>query len=250
MPSKNRSIIYLAALILLLELLILLFFFHFLSHIHNYLETLFYLLTITAVITPILYIYIIKPYIQANLALQNHMTKLALHDDLTQLGNRRALHENLSRLLALNTRHALHGAVLYIDLDKFKSVNDQYGHDVGDAVLIAITQRLINSIRKEDIACRVGGDEFVLLLGFLDSDMAIARQKALQIAARIVAEVKKPIFVEQHTLHISLSIGLQLITSEQQSIDLILKNADAAMYQAKQSASTNIMEFNGSQTKH
>lgn len=159
---------------------------------------------------------------------QEQIEHLALYDSLTGLANRSLLNEQLQRSIHHARRSAESFALLFIDLDGFKSVNDTYGHDAGDALLIELGLRLQQRFRATDCCARIGGDEFVILL----NDIADAAT-AMTIAESIRALMAKPLHWHQHPLQVSASIGLALYPDDGDSADSLLTRADHAMYRAK-----------------
>ncbi len=159
----------------------------------------------------------------------------AFYDHLTGLANRLTLNERLERQLSRLSRHNRFGAILFIDLDNFKTINDSLGHHIGDTLLKTFATRAPSIIRKEDTVARLGGDEFVVLLSDLSSNELDAVKKAYKTAKKLHNLMKEPIVIEEHKLHITLSIGIVTIGSKQDNINDILKHADIAMYKAKQS---------------
>ena len=152
----------------------------------------------------------------------------ALHDPLTDLANPRLFEDRVTQALAIARRRQNKLAMLFIDLDRFKSVNDTHGHKVGDGVLRAVAERLSESVREEDTVARIGGDEFGILLqgpvGNGDAEVA---------AQRIVAAMCEPFFVHDLTLSIGASIGVTIFPDPSDSYDSVVSRADSAMYQAK-----------------
>ncbi len=160
--------------------------------------------------------------------LEEELAHQALHDSLTGLPNRVLLMDRLSHALARAGREGQRVAVLFLDLDRFKTVNDSLGHDAGDELLAAVAQRLRGCLRAEDTAARLGGDEFVVLLASL-SDAG----EAIQVAERIVERLETPFRVGGREVRISTSVGIALSQpAEGRPIDL-LREADGAMYRAK-----------------
>ncbi len=155
---------------------------------------------------------------------------LALHDTLTQLPNRAHLREQLESTLALARRRGCLLAVLFIDLDNFKSVNDSLGHHVGDELLCRVAQRLTTNVRDSDLVSRLGGDEFVVVL----SEVANS-QDAAMVAQKLLEAVSAPIDIEGHRLTVSPSIGISLFPADGDSGDDLIRHADSAMYLAKES---------------
>lgn len=153
---------------------------------------------------------------------------LAYHDVLTNLPNRALFNDRLSQALIAAKRNDTLLAVMFLDLDGFKMVNDSYGHDVGDALLIEVAQRIKASLRHTDTVSRMGGDEFIILLSEVASTEA-----ALAIAEKIRVSVKRVFEVQQAKLHVSMSIGVAMYPEHSGEEITLLKAADAAMYHAK-----------------
>lgn len=160
--------------------------------------------------------------------LQNMISHLALHDALTGLPNRRLLMEHLIRDIEGSRRENKHLAVLVLDLDNFKDINDQYGHHVGDEVLVKVAQRLQYLLRKCDVIARIGGDEFVIPVPHLQT-----KKQAQVVAAKIIEAFKEPIQVENTRLTVSFSIGVAMFPENAEDPLELIKAADQAMYLAK-----------------
>jgi diguanylate cyclase (GGDEF)-like protein len=158
---------------------------------------------------------------------------LAFYDNLTGLPNRRLLHDRLHRALATSARSGRKGALLFIDLDNFKLLNDVYGHNVGDAMLVQVAQRLYGCVREGDTVARLGGDEFVVLLETLSEKPEEAAATAKIIGEKILAILHRPYQLADQTHLASASIGVTMFLGHRDSIDELLKRADIAMYQAK-----------------
>ncbi|MCC8998472.1 MAG: EAL domain-containing protein, partial [Candidatus Contendobacter sp.] len=161
-------------------------------------------------------------------AAEQRIEHLAYYDALTDLPNRTLLNQRAELALALAARHRAGLAVLFLDLDHFKDVNDSLGHAEGDALLIQVAARLQEITRDTDTVCRLGGDEFVLLLP--DAD----QEGALQVADKVLTAFRQPFPLAGHHLRITVSIGIALYPHDGQNVNDLLKNADAALYQAKQ----------------
>ncbi len=159
----------------------------------------------------------------------------AHYDSLTNLANRRLLQDRLKTAIAASQRHNWIGAILFLDLDHFKNINDSFGHPVGDALLVEVAQRLKNSVREEDTVARLGGDEFIVMLCQLSDKVDEAENKAEHLAQVIIENLTKQVNIESHQLHISTSIGITLFSDMNNNSDDILKYADLALYQAKNS---------------
>ena len=162
------------------------------------------------------------------------INRLAHTDPLTQLPNRRLLIAHLEKLIAGTVRHKVRGAVLLMDLDGFKVINDIYGHDAGDAVLVEISKRLRSNTRPEDSVGRLGGDEFVVLIHHLDANHEVARDIMLRMAEKLIKLVNKPIIFGGTSLIVGASIGIRLFGSEELDTETAIREADVAMYHAKQ----------------
>ena len=158
----------------------------------------------------------------------------ASHDFLTGVNNRKSLMEKLQEEFARAKRHDFFDAFLFIDLDGFKSVNDSYGHKIGDSVLINVCRRLESCIREEDYIARIGGDEFCVILVDVNKNEEIAKENTRKITEKILLSISKPIDMEQHNIQISASIGIKLFPDGVQDINDIINKADMAMYQAKE----------------
>jgi diguanylate cyclase (GGDEF)-like protein/PAS domain S-box-containing protein len=181
--------------------------------------------------------------------MEERIRQLAYHDALTMLPNRRLLIDHLHLAMARHKRSARYGALMFMDLDNFKPLNDMHGHDAGDLLLIEVAQRLKASVREIDTVARFGGDEFVVMLSDLDEEAEASRAHALGVAEKIRSTLSAPYrllvrrsaggeSVVEH--HCSASIGVVLFLSQAGEEDELLRRADAAMYQAKQAGRNTI----------
>jgi len=169
---------------------------------------------------------------------------LAFSDPLTGLPNRRLLLDRLEQAMAATLRHGYQGALLFIDLDDFKTLNDTLGHDKGDLLLQQITHRLIGCVREGDTVARLGGDEFVVLLENLISTAPEAAAQAQVVAVKILSALGQPYELEGHGHHSTASIGVTLFGGPQrESIDEPLKRGELAMYEAKAAGRNSIRLF-------
>lgn len=173
---------------------------------------------------------------------QREIERLAYSDELTGLPNRRLLLDRLQHAMDRETREGSLGALLFIDLDHFKTVNDSLGHLVGDSLLCEVTARLAGQLRAEDTLARMGGDEFVVLLEALDANPQLAGEQAAVTAEKLLKCLEAPYVVDGHELSVSASIGIALHPFGEQNAADVLKQADTAMYRAKQ-AGRNALHF-------
>ncbi|TYQ12449.1 UNVERIFIED_ORG: diguanylate cyclase (GGDEF)-like protein [Zoogloea ramigera] len=174
----------------------------------------------------------------------NH--RLAFYDVLTGLPNRRLLMDRIEQLLASSQRGATFSAVMFVDLDRFKTINDARGHAIGDAVLCKVAARLEQAVRKADTVARIGGDEFVVLLGHLADDLAGASQAALAVADKIRAAIGQDVEIDGQLYRCTASIGVTMLPrvggADHSALDL-LREADTAMYRAKSGGRNGVAFF-------
>jgi diguanylate cyclase (GGDEF)-like protein/PAS domain S-box-containing protein len=167
--------------------------------------------------------------VSAAQAMALQMAHSAQHDFLTGLPNRMLFNDRVNQAIALAPRHRKNIAVLFLDLDGFKHINDSLGHPIGDKLLQSIAKRLVNCVRLSDTVSRQGGDEFVVLL----SEIAQVQDPAIT-ARRLLQAVADPHFIDQHDLHVTTSIGVSVYPDDGLDAETLIKNADTAMYQAKE----------------
>ncbi len=165
---------------------------------------------------------------------QREIERLAYSDELTGLPNRRLLLDRLQHAMAREQREGRYGALLFIDLDHFKTVNDSLGHPVGDGLLREVTARLAGGLRAEDTLARLGGDEFVVLLEAMADTPDVAAEHAAEVGEKLLASLIGGYRIDGHELSISASIGISLHPLGGQAAADVLKQADTAMYRAKQ----------------
>jgi diguanylate cyclase (GGDEF)-like protein/PAS domain S-box-containing protein len=180
--------------------------------------------------------------ISARKGAEAEIERLAFYDSLTDLPNRRMLMDRLGRALAASQRNLHHGALLFIDLDNFKALNDTLGHHKGDMLLTQVAARLKECVRDVDTVARLGGDEFVVMLEELSTDSVAAAGQAELVARKVLHQLTQPYTLGNHEIHSSPSIGVTLFFQLQHSVEDLLKRADLAMYQAK-GAGRNTLRF-------
>ena len=164
---------------------------------------------------------------------EEEIQRLAFYDPLTQLPNRRLLMDRLKQALMTSTRSGQRGALMFLDLDHFKLLNDTLGHDLGDALLKQVATRLTTCVREGDTVARLGGDEFVVLLEGLSPAIAESAADAEAVANKILYALGQPYTLRWHHHESTPSIGIVVFKGDQESTDDLLKKADVAMYQAK-----------------
>ena len=169
--------------------------------------------------------------------------RLAFYDPLTNLPNRSLLRDRLQLALAHSARHRTHGAILFIDLDNFKILNDTKGHNIGDLLLIEVARRLHDCVRSGDTVARLGGDEFVIMLEDLSVEASSAAATAQEIGEKVLLSMSRPFTLQGFDHHSSSSIGISLFLDNMTSMDELFKYADSAMYQAKTSGRNAIRFF-------
>jgi diguanylate cyclase (GGDEF)-like protein/PAS domain S-box-containing protein len=166
-------------------------------------------------------------------AAKEKIANLAYYDPLTQLPNRRLFLDRLSQEIESNSRDGSRAALLFIDLDRFKNLNDTLGHHLGDLLLEQLASRLVSCVRKKDLVARLGGDEFFLLLTNLNGSEIECATRAKAFADKVMASFDTPFLLDEQPYSITASIGLTVLSEDLTSIDMVLKQADIAMYQAK-----------------
>jgi diguanylate cyclase (GGDEF)-like protein/PAS domain S-box-containing protein len=169
--------------------------------------------------------------------------RLAFYDPLTNLPNRSLLRDRLQLALAHSARHRTHGAILFIDLDNFKILNDTKGHNIGDLLLIEVARRLHDCVRSGDTVARLGGDEFVVMLEDLSEEVPSAAATAQEIGEKVLLSMSRPFTLQGFDHHSSSSIGISLFCGDGINMDELFKHADSAMYQAKTSGRNAIRFF-------
>lgn len=171
-------------------------------------------------------------------AIESRLAFLAHKDDLTGLLNRHSLQDRLAQALATANRYAQTVAVAFVDLDRFKAINDTLGHAAGDAVLTEVARRLRETLRESDILARIGGDEFVVALLDVEGPADVSH-----VAEKMLRALARPILMEGRTLHVNASIGLALYPGDGSDAETLIRNADTAMYHAKTRGRGNFQFF-------
>jgi diguanylate cyclase (GGDEF)-like protein len=178
--------------------------------------------------------------ITARKAAEERMRYLALHDALTDLPNRTLLNERLGQAILRAQRDKTHLALMYFDLDKFKPVNDTFGHEVGDLLLQSVARRVLACVRASDTVARIGGDEFVVLLPTLELD-----QDAQGVAEKIRQALEQPFEIAGQAFDVSTSLGLAIYPEHGQDAQTLTRHADEAMYLAKKQGRNRVVLYPG-----
>lgn len=179
---------------------------------------------------------------------EEEIRKIAYHDHLTGLPNRRLFMSFCKQAIAVADRDKEAFAILFLDLDLFKQINDQWGHDAGDSILVAVAQRIRNVVRASDIMCRLGGDEFVLLLANVRD-----REFVASIANKLINTISQPVTIQpanagvDQKINVGVSIGISLYPEDDVTLDTLLSKADHAMYEAKKAGCPSYHFHNGAQ---
>ncbi|MCP1727660.1 diguanylate cyclase (GGDEF)-like protein/PAS domain S-box-containing protein [Natronospira proteinivora] len=175
---------------------------------------------------------------------EERIHQLAFYDELTGLPNRRLLEERMGSAQSISNRHACYGAMLFLDLDAFKRLNDTLGHSVGDELLKTLAYKLNDRLRDSDTVARIGGDEFVIILNEVGQEENDAAQRAGLFAEDIQSVITEPLHLSGHDYRCSASIGITLFRGDQDSREELLRRADTAMYQAKATGRNSIRFYN------
>lgn len=187
------------------------------------------ILLLVSFIVFILIFYNLQKVLRESLYLRKKLEFLAFHDELTGLPNRRLFQKKVFEVIEQSPKKF---ALMYLDMDKFKFVNDHFGHDIGDAVLQQFVEKIKSNLRKDDIFARQGGDEFTVLIKDVDEE------EIVKIAERIINSFKEPIRVATNSFQISTSIGIAIYPENGKDYLTLLKNADLALYEAKKKRNT------------
>ena len=176
-------------------------------------------------------------------AAEDRIEHLAFYDTLTQLPNRQLLMDRLQQALSQSARHTQIGALMFIDLDNFKTLNDTVGHAKGDSLLQQVALRLSSCVRKTDTVARLGGDEFVVMLEDLGYNTKVANDKTRVVGEKILAALSEPYDLAGYQHHGTCSVGITLFSQHQEGMGELLKQADLAMYQAKAAGRNSLCFF-------
>ena len=241
--TVKQIIIRITIIISLTELVIMLGLANIPHSFGIYTEVFFDVAVLAIVASPIIYIWVIKPFVIARDEALTQLTRMAYSDQLTELPNRHFLIEYTEKFIAESVRHKFYGALILIDLDDFKPINDTHGHNTGDAVLVEVAKRLQSNIRTEDVASRVGGDEFIILLNHITENISSASNEAICLAEKLQNLLSEPINYKNRKLHVGSSFGIRLLGVESIGVDAAIREADIALYSAKKEGKGRIVLF-------
>ena len=229
----NRQVIVRIAIVIFVAELLIMLFFTVIPALDWRLLAMFDALLLSLLTAPVICFWVIKPFVKLRDEALQEINILAHTDALTQIPNRLLIIKHLDKLIAESIRHKDYGALLLLDLDGFKAINDTYGHEAGDSVLIEVGKRVSANLRVEDDVGRFGGDEFIALIKRLGGDKQIAKVQAQSKATELIHHLNKPYDYEGNILNFGASIGIRMIGF--QTLDALdaLHDADTAMFQAK-----------------
>jgi diguanylate cyclase (GGDEF)-like protein len=239
--TARQVVVRISVIILTTEFLIMLVLGIVSDSLDTYVAALLDVVILAAVASPLIYLWVIRSFVVARDDALAEVRALALTDPLTQMPNRRMLTLHLEKFISGSARHRVHGALLLIDLDGFKAINDTDGHDAGDAVLIEVAKRIQSITREADVAARLGGDEFVVLIDRLEVDYDASRAQALLLAERLIQIISEPVAYAGKPLRVGASVGVRMLGSNLGRAQTlmssmapgVISDADAAMYGAK-----------------
>lgn len=183
---------------------------------------------------------------------ERQIIELAYHDSLTRLANRRLLADRLAQAMAVSKRSGRYGALIFLDLDRFKSLNDEHGHNVGDLLLTEVSRRIVSCVREVDFVARYGGDEFVVILENMDADKTASTRQSMVVANKILVALREPYVLKTRTTdgvetdithHCTSSIGIALFLNHVVPVEEVIRWADTAMYLAKQSGGDSVLLY-------
>lgn len=243
--SKQQVIVRIMAVVSLVEFMVMLVLAWIWPEGGGTLEALVDMSVLALVSAPLIYCWIIAPFVEARDEALQQWSRLAYTDSLTQLANRRYLIEQLRMLISRGRRHGSGGALLLLDLDGFKQINDNHGHEAGDQVLVEVARRLHACTRTEDVAARLGGDEFVVLIDLPEADADSVRARVQRLADKLVSQVSQPVDWHGQRLNVGASIGVRLLGEAGLDAEKVLSQADAALYHAKRSGRGQLVFYAG-----
>lgn len=241
--TTKQVIIRIIVIVSLVEFLIMLVFGIFKYEANIYVVAGTDILLLAALSAPLIFVFVVTPFVKARDEALEQLSFQAKTDPLTKLPNRRSIDVQLDKFIASTVRHNFYGAILLLDLDGFKHINDVYGHDVGDKVLVEVANRLRSRVRLDEVVGRLGGDEFILLIDNMDTNKHVARNAALGVAEQLVTLLSMPINFNDIKLTIGVSIGIRIFGLDAIKAESVIKDADIAMYRAKEAGKGQCVVF-------
>jgi len=236
--TSNQVVLRIITIISVVEFSIMDAFIFIHADISPYVEALLDIVLLVALATPLIYLWVINPYIKERDDLLDEMEQLMHKDLLTELPSRHEVYSQLE-----NGVSASAGAVILLDMDGIKLVNDTFGHDAGDEVLIETAKRLRSIVSEGDIAGRLDGDEFVVLVKYENREQQNIRESVLTFSAQLIQVVSEPVKFNGEALIVSATIGIRLFEKEEINPDRAMHDADVALIQAKQRGEGSIVIF-------
>lgn len=194
-------------------------------------------------------ILVIASDVTARVEAENRVERLAYFDSLTQLPNKHQLHERLEQDIRDSKKQQSYGALLFIDIDNFKRINESLGHSTGDALLLKLSSRMQTQIRKSETLARLGGDEFILSVPDISKDVRKTRDLVSNLAERLLKSIRQPVYLGSNEFEVSASIGIALYPDQSMDLDKLLSAADTAMYQAKRQGHDRFVIFESSMSE-
>jgi len=208
-----------------------------------YAEALLDITLLVMLATPLIYAWVINPYIRARDNAFDEMELLIHKDLLTGLSNRHDIYCQLEKSISASVRHAYGGAVLLLDLDGLKPVNDSFGHDAGDEVLIEVADRLRSRLRREDIAGRLDGDKFVIIINHVSKEAQKTRDFVVTLAEQLIQTVSEPVHFNGEKLNVTARVGISIFGAEEIEPDKAMHDADIALTRTKQAGGGSVIVF-------
>ncbi len=241
--STANIVIRIILVISFIEFLVMLFFSVIHLELDTFSEAILDAVLLSVFSAPFIYLLIIRPFILARDDAEAYVRHMALHDPLTNLPNRRMLDSHITNTMEQCVRNKVYAALILIDLDGFKLINDEFGHNAGDYVLIDVAEHLNSLLRQSDFAARLGGDEFVVLIHHAGTTIEDAVNNAKNLAEKLRKDIKHPLNYKDNLLNVDSSIGIRLIKPERKPVENILRDADTAMYAAKKAGRSCVRLF-------
>jgi diguanylate cyclase (GGDEF)-like protein len=234
--TVKQVLIRIAVIVMTIELLIMLVFRYLAVDTETLINAILDPILLVCFSSPLIYFFVIRPFVKAHDEAIIQINHLAHTDPLTKLANRRLILEYLQLMVENKTKTGEHGAILVLDLDEFKPINDDYGHEAGDAVLVAVAGRLKHAVRSKDVVGRLGGDEYIVLLRQLGTDLKLATHFTQYIASKLIEEVKLPVKFQGQQLQLGTSVGIRVFGAGHTDVDQLIADADKALYRAKENS--------------